>query len=564
MKRQRFAACAAASTWLVASLLFGCTSPAATVSATDAAAGVDSKADAALADLPGADVPSSPAACDEEHGDRTVGLMRCKPGQGGGYVLYPAKHRGDVYLIDKLGRVINHWQKSQLEPGQSCYLRDNGNLVRAAMLKGASNIGGGEGGRVEEYDWDDNLVWAFDYASNEAVTHHDFTILPNGNLLMLAIERKDKDAAAKVGFDVTKLADGYVAPEKVIEVKKTGATTYEIVWEWHVWDHLIQSQDKSLSNYGDPTLHPERLEVKGGAPAFWNHANSIGYNPALDQIIVSARSHNEFWVIDHATTTAEAATDLGGKRGKGGGFLYRWGNPSNYGGGSSADRKLYNQHDAKWIEPGLPGAGNILIFNNGLDRPGALGFYSSLDELTPAVNADGSYTVPQKGQAWGPTSLEWQFTADPPTAFYSSEISGTQRMTNGNTIVCEGTKGQFFETTPAGEVVWRYVNPVRTAKAMAQYELAPLDPKTHPENAVFKLHWYPETFSGFGGRSMAVKADSVETHGTDCPTDNANYTCGSDADCQTRGGTSVSARFTCTSAAVCCFKLSPAEPAKGP
>ena len=72
--------------------------------------------------------------CDVAYPDRTIGLRLCRPGAEEGYVLYPHKHRGDVYLLDRLGRVVNHWSKSQYEPGQSCYLRENGNLVRAAMV----------------------------------------------------------------------------------------------------------------------------------------------------------------------------------------------------------------------------------------------------------------------------------------------------------------------------------------------------------------------------------------------------------------------------------------------
>ncbi len=516
----------------------------------------------ATADVVG-DTAVSVATCAEEHPEHTAGLLRCQAGHAGGYYLYPAKHRGDVFLIDKLGRPVHTWNKSTLEPGQSCYLRENGNLVRAAMLKGASNIGGGEGGRIEEYDWDDNLVWSFDYASNAAVTHHDFKILPNGNLLMLAVERKSKEEAAAVGFDTNQLNDGYVAPDSVLEFKKTGPTSFEIVWQWHVWDHLVQGQNAALANFGQPAAHIGLLQVKGGAPAFWNHVNAIDYNPATDQIVLSARSHNELWVIDHATTTAEAAGHTGGKRGKGGDFLYRWGNPVNYGGGGSDARTLYNQHDVQWIAPGLPGAGNILVFDNGLDRPGPAGFYSTIDELTPAMNADGSFTPPVQGQAFGPTGLVWQYVADPPGDFYSSEISGAQRLPNGNTIICEGTKGHLFEVTPAGQVVWSYLNPVRTTGPMAQGEVAPLDPKGHPETAVFKGHWYPETFAGFAGRSLAPIAESIETHETACPVANANYTCGTTADCGTRGGVAAST-FTCVNSGVCCFKLSPAEAGKGP
>ena len=507
----------------------------------------DDGSDAAGDALSGGDV------CNEDHPERTAGLLHCSAGHAGGYFLYPAKHRGDVYLIDKLGRPVHTWNKSTLEPGQSCYLRDNGNLVRAAMLKGASNIGGGEGGRIEEYDWNDELVWSFDYASNAAVTHHDFKILPNGNLLMLAVERKSKDEAGAVGFDVNQLGDGYVAPDAVIEFKKTGPTTFEIVWQWHVWDHLISGQNPSLQNYGDPAKHPELLQVKGGAPAFWNHVNAIDYNPATDQVLLSARSHNEFWVIDHSTTTAEAASHSGGKRGRGGDFLYRWGNPANYGGGGVNARTLFNQHDAQWIAAGLPGAGNILVFDNGLDRPGPAGFYSTIDELTPAMAADGTYAVPTTGQAFGPTGLVWQYVADPPGTFYSSEISGTQRLPNGNTLICEGTKGHFFEVTPAGEVVWSYLNPVASSGPIAQGEIPALDPKGHPETAVFKGHWYPADFTGFAGRDLSPIGATIETQATACPVGNANYTCGTDGDCAKRGGAAASG-FSCTSG-TCCFHL---------
>ncbi len=500
------------------------------------------------------------ASCDVAYPDRTVGLRLCRPGVEGGYILYPQKHRGDVYLIDRLGRAVHHWSKSQYEPGQSCYLRDNGDLVRAAMMKGAS-LGGGEGGRLEEYDWDDNLVWAFDFATDSGTTHHDFKIMPNGNLLMLAVERKDPTAAAAVGFDTAQLHDGEVDPELVVEIQKTGADSFQVVWEWYVWDHLVQNKNSSLADYGNPAEYPGRLQVTGAAPAFWNHANSIDYNAELDQIVVSARSHNEFWVLDHTTTTAEAATHAGGKHGKGGDFLYRWGNPQNYGAGGAADRMLFNQHDAQWIKPGLPGAGHFLVFNNGLDRPE--GNYSTLDELVSPVLADGSYPALAPGEAWGPTSLSWQYKADPPTSFYGEEISGAQRLPNGNTMACEGTTGRFFEVTTAGKMVWEYVNPVANAGPMSQYELASLDPKGHPENAVFKTHWYPADFAGFAGRDM-TPGDVIELSDTTCPADNPSYACKPSADCTAAGGEDVSNHFSCASNGICCFKLTQGQQPPAP
>ena len=102
----------------------------------------------------------------------------------------------------------------------------------------------------------------------------------------------------------------------------------------------------------------------------WNHTNSVAYNAALDQIMLSVHSFHEIWVIDHSTTTAEAAGSTGGKRGKGGDLLYRWGNPVVYHAGKVSDQQLFGQHHAHWIPPGRPGAGNLLVFNNGSRRPG--------------------------------------------------------------------------------------------------------------------------------------------------------------------------------------------------
>ena len=117
--------------------------------------------------------------------------------------------------------------------------------------------------------------------------------------------------------------------------------------------------------------------------------NSIDYNPELDQIMVCSRSLNEFWILYHSTTTAEARGHAGGKYGRGGDLLYRWGNPMAYRRGQPEDRMLYSPHDAHWIPKGLPGAGNILIFNNGVADTDQN--FSSIDEISLPLKADGTY-----------------------------------------------------------------------------------------------------------------------------------------------------------------------------
>src|SRR5262249_52369420 len=113
-----------------------------------------------------------------------------------------------------------------------------------------------------------------------------------------------------------------------------------------------------------------------GFLADWTHANPVSYNAKLDQVMVSPRGFSEFWIIDHSTSKAEAAGHKGGRHGKGGDLLYRWGNPEAYRAGTAADRRLFSQHDPHWIPEGLQGAGHVLVFNNGGGRPD--GNYSSV------------------------------------------------------------------------------------------------------------------------------------------------------------------------------------------
>ena len=305
--------------------------------------------------------------------------------------------------------------------------------------------------------------------------HHDIEPLPNGNILALAVEKKTEQKCVAAGFRPEALRDRVLFPDYVIEIEPIYPKGGRIVWAWHVWDHLIQDNDPAKANYGTVSDHPERISVEvngNNAVAFWNHMNSIDYNPQRDQIMLSVRGCSELWVIDHSTTTEEAAGRTGGRSGKGGDLLYRWGNPAAYGRGNASDQTLFQQHDTQWIDPGLPGEGNILVFNNGLRRlpPGVTDSrdlppyevgkdwgYSSVDEIVPPVDASGNYTI-AAGGAYGPTELTWTYVANPPTDMFAEAISGAQRLPNGNTLICDGTSGILLEVTPAGETVWKKVN----------------------------------------------------------------------------------------------------------
>ncbi len=443
-----------------------------------------------------------------------------------GYTLIAPMFSKTTYLIDMEGKVVRTWE-SDCTPGVSAYLLENGHLLRpGAQQPTPSGFGPGAGGRVQEFDGDGQLLWDFQYVSEKRLPHHDVARLPNGNVLLIVWEKKTKEDAIAAGRRPDLVGNAGIHPDYLIEVKPTGKTTGEIVWEWHLWDHLVQDHDRSKPNFGNVTDHPELVDLNfgagegpiapmmatkdgvaklqslgylGGTPApvakdapkpqpeeksrpepkgnsksapkpksgpnqgrpntnaDWTHFNAVAYNPDLDQLVVSVHAFSEFWIIDHSTTTAEAASHKGGRSGKGGDLLYRWGNPRAYRNGSKIDQRLFSQHNAHWISPGLPGEGHMLVFNNGSGRPG--GDSSSVDEIVLPVDSQGQYTRDRRGP-YGPIQAVWSYSAPKKSDFYSFFISGAQRLPNGNTLICSGASGTVFEVTPEKQVVWKYANPV--------------------------------------------------------------------------------------------------------
>ena len=439
---------------------------------------------------------------------RTVGLMLNNTAKAfDGYTLISPLHSPDNYLINNAGQYVKKWTAVG-EPGRSSYLLENGHFIRSrAMGNAGPSTGGGEGGRLEEYDWDGNLVWSYDYYSSTYIAHHDFKVLPNGNVIIIAAEKKTNAEVLQAGFNPANLdasisgTIGFMLPDYVIEVKPTLPSGGTIVWEWHIWDHLIQDFASGKDNYGVVINHPELVDPNGGGSGkiqqFWNHVNGIDYNADLDQIMISVRGNSELMVIDHSTTTAESRGHTGGRQGKGGDILYRWGNASQYDRGAVSDRKLYQQHHTHWIASGLQGAGNILIFNNGIGRN-----YSSVDEIVPPVSASGAYTIGATA-AFAPANPTWTYVGTPMSSFYSAEISGAERLPNGNTLITEGVKGNLFEVTPTGEIVWQYINPVTTTP-LTQGSAIPLDGARTDQwmNAVFRVQRYAPTYPGLAGKLL--------------------------------------------------------------
>jgi len=433
------------------------------------------------------------AASDGVAGDRVVAPVtaRGETTPFPGYTLFHPLKSKSVYLVDMDGELAHQW-RTDYNPGHSLYMLPNGHLLRASRDPEPAGRfhGGGEGGIIQEIAWDGTVVWTYKVSDATERHHHDVEPMPNGNVLIVAWESRTYEEALKAGINPARMEDDEIWPDFVFEVEPAYPDGGKIVWEWHVWDHMVQELYRSRDNYGIVAEHPELIDINA-APAHrarqelatpesveqlralgylagdaasddrpeiaadWTHVNAVDYNPQLDQILLSSRHFSEIWIIDHSTTTEEAAGHSGGRYGHGGDLLYRWGNPESWGVGERQDKELFVQHDPHWIPPGRPGAGNILIFNNGAGRPDLN--YSSVLEIAAPLQPDGSYVMePEVPTA---ATVVWEYVAPDPQSMYSGLLGGAERLPNGNTLIAIGVAGRIIEVGADNAVVWEFDNP---------------------------------------------------------------------------------------------------------
>jgi Arylsulfotransferase (ASST) len=464
------------------------------------------------------------------------GLVRNDPEAFQGYTLFAPLNSRTIYLIDMQGQVVHTWPTAT-SPTGAVYLLPSGHLLREGQVDGAPRFhGGGIGGVIEELDWDGKVVWTYKQADDAQIVHHDIEPLPNGNVLAVVWEHRYREDAIEWGRDPAHVGEEGMWPDGVIEIKPTRPEGGEVVWEWHSWDHLVQDFDRERTNYGQVSDHPERIDINadhrdkppmtdaqrkeqeelerqmralgyagGDAPDAppkapgqpdlnpdWLHTNAVDYLPEQDLIVISSPHLSELFVIDHSTTTEEAAWSSGGRFGRGGDVLWRWGNPRNYGCGADTDRRLFGQHNPEWIAGSKPDELRLLVFNNGGDRSD--GDYSSADELVLPFDPAKGFPR-EKGQAFGPTEPAWSYSEK--GAFYSGFISGVQRLPGGHTLICSGAQGRVFEVTPQGQVVWDFESPFGGEVAASP------NAGQAPPQAIFRATRIAKDHPGLSGKDLA-------------------------------------------------------------
>lgn len=443
-----------------------------------------------------------------------------------GYTLFGVG--GTSYLIDMEGRVVHTWRL-----GTNPRLLENGNLLDATR-DDPSGFGG-----FQEVDWNGRAVWEYQERREDYAPHHDWVRIFNKKLdapttLYIANKTVTHQQAIAAGADPRRGPYDGTQMDAIVEVDMQG----KVIWEWWFFDHVIQDLDESKANYvgqGKKIAdYPGRININlpGRPPKRdWLHCNALDYNAELGQVVTSS-VQGEFYVIEHDKTfiPGDPAASIKAAAGPAGDFLYRFGDPARYDQGdpprilenwdnsTSGHKQMGGCHDVHWIRPGLPGAGHLMIFNNGqylFDRTSQ----SSILEIDGFLDADGrrgtKYVNPpdagyeqvryhhdtHKPVRRVSRQIVWSYQSKANQGFFSHIGSGAQRLPNGNTLICSGTSGHLFEVTARGELAWEYINPISR-------ELGTV--KTLPDclpmtNALFRAARYAPDHPALAGKDLTPK-----------------------------------------------------------
>ncbi|HIA06124.1 MAG TPA: T9SS type A sorting domain-containing protein [Flavobacteriales bacterium] len=408
-----------------------------------------------------------------------LGLLLAEADASEGYTLFTPGLNTNVYLIDNCGEIVNQWNFSET-PGATCYLLEDGTLLRAGTDS------------LELRDWDNTLLWSYAMNDNGLKQHHDIEPLPNGNILCLLSDNYTKAEIIAAGRDPGNVGAIFIL-DKLVELQPIGTNDASVVWEWKFIDHFVQDLDSTKLNYDVVEDHPELLDLNfpSAHDNDWTHVNAVDYNASLDQIIISARHLSEVYIIDHSTTTAEAAGHTGGNANMGGDFLWRWGNPQIYRQGGPSNQQLFLQHDCRWVESGYLDADKISVYNNGGDGTGT---FSSVHLITPEISG-GIYQ--KQTNTFLPADFEWSWNgAFLGVTMLEGKKCGAYSLPNGNFLICESSRGQASEISKNGDHLWTYKNPVG-ASFFNQYDTIVLG-----INTIFRAEKYPGSYPGLVGKDL--------------------------------------------------------------
>jgi len=429
------------------------------------------------------------------YAQNTVGVLNNGLKAYDAYTLYTPADYTSTYMINNCGQVINQWNSDYI-PGLAAYLLPEGRLLRTGRDVSSNEFTtAGKGGIIQIFDWDGTLEWEANVNDVNFGAHHDIEYMPNGNILILRWERKFQDELIQAGKDPAATPNELWIPS-IIEIRPLDMGNFDIVWEWHLFDHLVQDQDATKDNFGVISENPRKVDINYNdiTEQDWGHLNCVDFNVGRDEILLSSRNFDEIWIIDHSTTSVEAASDNGGNTGLGGQLLYRYGNLSTYQdvmGLSTLD----GQHDAEFLISGDNEAPVIQLYNNNNStiRP------SAFVEFSPKMNGN-NYAL--EGGVFDITGEPIVFESNAQRNFDSAIMSSVQTLANGNLLINAGRSSNFVEFDSLGNEVWRYKGPVSL--------FGPNEQGSNIIGATFRIEKFSINDPMFDNLDVSVKAESIE------------------------------------------------------
>lgn len=378
-----------------------------------------------------------------------------------GYTIVPIRENAAL-LFDMNGREVRQWEIKAMPP----YLLPGGSLLGVGGYTPAE-LGRHAAEYVVQVDWDGNVVWK----SNRG----DEVTLRDGTTQWMARYHHDiQREGAPVGYYVPdmppkvtnaktlflsntdskrpEISDFNLLDDRVVEVDWEG----NIIWTWCAGDHFDEfgfDDDAKAAIRRNPNYHA--MEDRGDylhinctsyvGPNPWYDAGDERFHP--DNIIVGLREANIIAIVDKTT----------------GNLTWKLGPDYNVSEETKKIGWIIGQHHAHIIPQGLPGAGNILVFDNG----GSAGYGAASPDAPTGIRV--MHRDHSRVLEINPVTLElvWSFTpehlncempVDGPN-FYSQYISSAQRLPNGNTLICEGANGRVMEMTVDHEIVWEWLCP---------------------------------------------------------------------------------------------------------
>ncbi|TDU73449.1 arylsulfotransferase ASST [Prosthecobacter fusiformis] len=356
-----------------------------------------------------------------------------------------------TYLIRFPDEILHVWP-SPLKPSGPGRVNENGELLRVVRdhLPPSFRLGGGTGGRITKTSWDGKEVWSYTMATPTLLIHHDALQLPNGNVLALVWQRHSPEEATAKGRDPNKVGKAGIWSDSIWELQPLQPRGAHVVWEWNAWDH-IQTVFSSDETRDTQSQNPdEYIDIKGGwdkRPA-WAGVTRMEYSDSLDQVLLVAKGFGAIWIIDHGTTTTEAASGTGGKAGKGGRLLYQWsGSPPDH--DAQATSFII---DAEWSK-GIGSKDASIEVLRGTCRNGSVS-YTVEEWQLPRLTGGSGYLLTTAGRYESPSLLNSRPLTMPELSHH--ELSRPTALSNG--VVTFGAAGVIRSLNPAGMSLMEYKN----------------------------------------------------------------------------------------------------------